>query len=166
MNKRAAFTALMLLLSPTIALAGENPVLGTWKLKSFVREVTATGEKINQMGERPSGYISYSADGRMYAILTADNRIKPEAANPTPDERAKLHQTMMAYAGMYTAQADKVIHHVDISWNGAWTGTDQVRFYKIEGNTLTITAAPNKSPIDGREGHSVIVWEKVKAPTQ
>ena len=166
MNKRAAFTALMLLLSPTIALAGENPVLGTWKLKSFVREVTATGEKINQMGDRPSGYISYSADGRMYAILTADNRIKPEAANPTPDERAKLHQTMMAYAGTYTAQAGKVIHHVDISWNGAWTGTDQVRFYKIEGNTLTITAAPNKSPIDGREGHSVIVWEKVKAPTQ
>ena len=53
MNMRAAFTALMLLLSPTIATAGENPVLGTWKLKSFVREVTATGEKINQMGEHP-----------------------------------------------------------------------------------------------------------------
>jgi hypothetical protein len=27
--------------------SGENPVLGTWKLKSFVGEVTATGEKIN-----------------------------------------------------------------------------------------------------------------------
>ena len=34
-----------------IALAGENPVLGTWKLKSFVREVLATGERYNQMGE-------------------------------------------------------------------------------------------------------------------
>ena len=67
MNNRAAFTALMLLLSPTIALAGENPVLSTWKLKSFVREVTATGEKINQLGEHPDGYLGYSADGRMYA---------------------------------------------------------------------------------------------------
>jgi hypothetical protein len=45
-----AVIGLALLLSPTIAFAGENPVLGTWKLKSFVREVTATGEKINQKG--------------------------------------------------------------------------------------------------------------------
>jgi hypothetical protein len=166
MNKRAAFTALMLLLSPTIALAGENSVLGTWKLKSFVREVAATGEKINQFGEHPNGYISYSADGRMYAIVTMDNRIKPNDVNPTADERTKLHQTMMAYAGTYTVQGDKVTHNVDISWNEAWTGSGQVRFFKVNGNTLTITAAPNKSPIDGREGRSIIVWEKVKAPTQ
>jgi len=51
MNMRFAFTGLMLLLSSTIAFAGENPVLGTWKLKSFVREVIATGEKINQFGK-------------------------------------------------------------------------------------------------------------------
>jgi hypothetical protein len=38
--------------------SGENPVLGTWKLKSFVREVTATGEKINQFGEHPTGYLT------------------------------------------------------------------------------------------------------------
>src|SRR5690242_3828865 len=99
MNKRAAFIALMLLLSPTIALADENPVLGTWKLKSWVREVMATGEKFNQMGEHPNGYLSYSADGRMYAIITADNRTKPSEANPTAEERGKLHQTMSAYAG-------------------------------------------------------------------
>ena len=53
-----------------------------------------------------------------------------------------------------------MIHHVDISWNGARTGTDQVRFYKIEGDTLTIRTAPNKSPIDGREGVGIIVWGK------
>jgi Lipocalin-like domain len=130
------------------------------------REVTATGEKTNQMGERPAGYMSYSADGRMHAIMTADNRIKPEAANPTDEQRVKLHQSMFAYAGTYTVLADKVIHHVDISWNEAWTGTDQVRFFKLDGNLLTITTAPNKSVIDGREGRSVLVWEKVKAPTQ
>ena len=166
MNNRAAFTALMLLLSPTVALAGENPVLGTWKLKSFVREVTATGEKINQYGEHPSGYLGYSADGRMYAVITADNRIKPSDVNLTDEQRVKLHQTLQSYAGTYTVQADRVIHHVDISWNEAWTGTDQVRFFKLDGNILTITTAPNKSPLDGREGRGVLVWEKVKAPTQ
>jgi hypothetical protein len=163
---RVAVMGLVLLAPPTIAVAGENPVLGTWKLKSWVRDVAATGEKINQMGERPNGYLSYSADGRMYAIITADKRIKPLDVNPTDEQRVKLHQTMTAYAGTYTVQADKVIHHVDISWNEAWTGTDQVRFIKLDGNVLTITTAPNKSPMDGREGRSVLVWEKVKSPTQ
>jgi len=163
---RVAVMGLVLLAPPTIAVAGENPVLGTWKLKSWVRDVAATGEKINQMGERPNGYLSYSADGRMYAIITADKRIKPLDVNPTDEQRVKLHQTMTAYAGTYTLQADKVIHHVDISWNEAWTGTDQVRYFKLDGNILTITTAPNKSPMDGREGQTVLVWEKVKAPTQ
>jgi len=163
MNKRAAFTAPMLLLSSTIAIADDNPILGTWKLKSFVREVTATGEKYNQMGEHPNGYLGYSADGRMYATITADNRIKPLDANPTDKQRVKLHQTLQAYAGTYTVQPAKVIHHVDISWNEAWTGTDQVRFFKLDGN---ITTAPNKSPVDGRDGRTVLVWEKVKGPTQ
>jgi hypothetical protein len=166
MNMRAAFTALMLLLSPTIATAGENPLLGTWKLKSQVWTVTATGEKVYQMGEHPNGYLGYSADGRMYAIITAENRVKPDAANPTDEQRVKLHRTMIAYGGTYTVQADKVIHHVDISWNEFRTGADQVRFFKLDENILTITTAPFKSAQDGREGRSVLVWEKVKAPTQ
>jgi hypothetical protein len=54
MNGRAAFTALMLLF-PTIAVADENPLIGTWKLKSQVWTLTATGEKVHQMGEHPNG---------------------------------------------------------------------------------------------------------------
>src|SRR5215467_11961075 len=106
MKLRAAF--LMLLLSPTFALAEENPLLGTWKLKSFVWEVIATGKKNNPMGERPNGYLSYSADGRMYGIITSDNRIKPHGATAADEERVKLHQTMVAYAGTYTLEGDKV----------------------------------------------------------
>jgi hypothetical protein len=92
--------------------------------------------------------------------------VKPLAANTTDEERVKLHQTMFAYAGTYTLDGDKVTHHVDISWNEAWTGTDVVRFYKLEGNTLTITTAPSKSGIDGREGRTLVVWERVKGPSQ
>ncbi len=165
MKRGVGVFGLVLILSATIASAGENPVLGTWKLKSFVREVSATGERYNQAGEHPNGYLSYSSDGRMYAIITWDNRIKPHDVAPTDEERAKLHRTLAAYAGTYTLDAEKVIHHVDISWNEAWTGTDQVRFYKLDGNTLTITTAPNKSPADGREGRSILVWEKGQSHT-
>lgn len=95
---RVAVTGFALLLSPTIVFADENPVLGTWKLKSFVRVVAATAEKINQMGEHPNGYLGYSADGRMYAVLTSDNRVKPGAPNPTDEERVKLHQNEQDHA--------------------------------------------------------------------
>jgi len=31
----------------------DNPVVGTWRLKSFVREIVGTGERYNQLGEHP-----------------------------------------------------------------------------------------------------------------
>jgi hypothetical protein len=73
-----------------------------------------------------------------------------------------------AYAGAYTLKGEKVIHHLDIARNEGShpPGTDMVRFYKLDGNILTISTAPNKSMVDGREGRGVLVWEKVKAPTQ
>ena len=50
------------------ALAAENPILGTWKLQSLVYEVSATGQRSSPFGDHPDGYLSYSGDGRMYAI--------------------------------------------------------------------------------------------------
>jgi beta-glucanase (GH16 family) len=150
----------------TVAIvAGENLLLGTWKLKSFV-QVLETGEHYNVYGERPDGYISYSADGRMYAIVTSDGRPKPRDENPPDDELIRLHNTMFAYAGTYTAEGDKLIHRVDISWNQSFTGTEQVRHYRLDGEILTITTAPTTFTMDGREGHLVAAWEKVKAPTR
>src|SRR5712671_1062976 len=49
-----------------------------------------------------------------------------------------------ASSGRYTVEGEKVVHHVDVSWNESWTGTDQVRFFKLEGDRLTITTAPQK----------------------
>ena len=92
---------------PTDGLAENNPLVGTWKLKSFVRETVGTGERYNQLGEHPQGFLGYSSDGRMYAILVAGDRIKPQEEAPTDEERIKLHKSMMAYAGTYTVDAGK-----------------------------------------------------------
>ena len=156
-----AFLALLLILPVTTTRSADNPLIGTWKLKSYVREVAATGERYNERGEHPNGYLSYAADGRMYAIITWENRVAPHDVVPTDEERIKLFSTMISYAGTYTFDAEKVIHHVDISWYQNWTGTDQVRFYKLDGNTLTITSALAKNFTDGREGRSILVWERL-----
>ena len=118
----AVATALALLLEPTGGLAEDNPVVGTWRLKSFVREIIGTGERYNELGDHPQGFLGYSSDGRMYAILVAGDRVKPQEEAPTDEERVKLHKSMIAYAGTYTIDSGKVVHHVDISWNGARTG--------------------------------------------
>jgi hypothetical protein len=130
----AILSATLCFLAATAASAGDNPLLGTWKLKSFLREVAATGERYNERGDHPNGYISYAADGRMYAIITWDNRANPKDVVPTNEERLRLYATMISYTGTYTVDAEKVLHHVDISWNQIWTGTDQIRFYKLDGN--------------------------------
>jgi hypothetical protein len=64
--------------------------------------------------KNPTGYLSYSADDRIVA----------------------LYDTMFSYAGTYSVETDKIIHHVDISWNESWTGTDQIRLFEASGNTL------------------------------
>jgi hypothetical protein len=161
-NRLAEIAVLTLLLFPCASFSEENRLIGTWKLKSFVREVSGTGERYNQLGEHPEGVIGYSADGRMYAILVAGDRIKPRVDIPTDAERIELFKTMIAYSGTYTVDALEVVHHVDISWNGARIGSDQVRFYTLDGDTLTIKTAPNKSPIDGREGVGVLVFQRIK----
>jgi Lipocalin-like domain len=61
-------------------------------------------------------------------------RQSPATLPPNDDEKLTLFNSMPAYAGTYTLDHEKAVHHVDASWNQAWTGTDQVRFYKLDGN--------------------------------
>jgi hypothetical protein len=54
--------------APKAGVTGENLLLGTWKLQSMIYESIATGQRSSPFGDHPDGYLSYSADGGMYAI--------------------------------------------------------------------------------------------------
>lgn len=136
-----------------------NPLLGTWKLSSYI-VTDATGRQSTPYGERPTGYLNYSADGRMQAIGAATTRIIPSGPTPPENERVALYDTMFAYAGRYSVEAGKVTHHVDISWNESWTGTDQVRHFEVNGNTLTLRTHFT-DPATNTDVLYAVVWEKV-----
>ena len=136
--------------------AAEPSLVGNWKMVSYLTEELATGEKTALLGEHPKGYLIYTPEGRMMALSVHETRSPPK----TDEDRINLHKNMVAYSGRYTVEGNKVVHHIDISWNQSWTGTDQVRFFKLEGNTLTIKTAPTKNPITGMESTSVVVWER------
>ncbi len=143
------------------AAATKDFLVGTWKMLSAIREIVGTGEKSEWFGAEAKGYLSYSSEGRMIVFIVRGDRKTPRASVPIDEERIELYNSMLSFAGTYTVDGDKVIHHIDMSWNQAWTGTDQTRFYKLDGKTLTLRAAPRKDQQDGQESVYTLVWEKM-----
>src|SRR5258707_5176007 len=87
-------------------------------------------------------------------VFSADDRVAPRDVVPTDEEGIQLLGAMVAYAGTFSLGENVVVHHIDTSWNQAWTGTNQIRHFVLEGDTLTITTAPYKSYLDGAMGRS------------
>jgi hypothetical protein len=139
-----------------------NPLLGTWKLKAYL-VTTAAGAAPAPFGVNPTGYLRYCDDGRMQVIGAAKDRTPPGGAAPTDAERAALYDSMFAYAGSYSVQGNKVIHHVDVSWNESWTGTEQIRLFEVSGNTLTLSTRI-ADPSTGVESSYALIWEKLVPP--
>ena len=117
-----------------------------WAPLSWKKETIATGETVDVLGPDPVGYITYGADGRMHAIIVRKDRPAPETLPPTDTQKLRLFDSMIAYSGTYTLDDEKVIHHVDVSWNQAFTKTDLIRIYKLANGMLTITAGPRSIP--------------------
>ncbi len=120
----------------------QSQLVGTWHMLSWRREFVDTGEWINALGPNPVGFVSYGADGRVHAIVVKRDRASPARLPPSQSEKVELFDSMLAYAGTYTLHDDRVVHHLDASWNEAWTGTDQIRFYKLDGSRLEIWGEP------------------------
>src|ERR1700726_1293677 len=76
-------------------------VIGTWSLRSYVRELLSDGQRQHQFGEAPVGYIGYAPDGRMYAIFTREDRVAPRDGVPTDEEGVQLLGTIVADSGAF-----------------------------------------------------------------
>ncbi len=128
-----------------------NDLLGTWTMMSWKKEAVATGETVDNLGPNPVGYLTYGPDGRMHVIAVRRDRPLPESIPPTNTEKLGLFDSLLAYSGTYTVDDKKIIHHVDVSWNQAFTNTDVVRFYSLVDGVLTITAEQAIDPYSGIE---------------
>lgn len=158
--KAAALVGVLVLATSLSANAQVEQLYGTWRLLSYSRNVVGTGESVDIFGKAPHGFLTYGRDGRMSAIIVGENRPKPsDLAKLTDQERAELFKTVIAYAGTFKVDGSRVTHNVDISWNENWTGTAQVRNFRLEGRRLIISTDPQIG-VDGRQVTSVLTWEK------
>ena len=98
----------------------------------------------------------------MMVIFIDPNRKPAGGPKATDNEAAQLYRTMVAYAGAYSVEGEKVTHKIEVSWNQVWNGTDQQRFFEIRDNRLTIKTPPFASPFLGKQIVATLVWERVK----
>jgi hypothetical protein len=135
-------------------------ILGIWKLISFESEFQATGERVPTLGKNPTGYIIFTPEGRMMVVIEGEGRKAPK----TDDDRATLFRTMFAYTGIFRLEGDKLIAKVDVSWNPALVGTEQVRFFKFDGDRLHIITAWAQSVLQPEKGmaRGVLMFERAK----
>ena len=93
----------------------------------------------------------------MAFIIVAPNR--KSATNN--DESAALLKSLMAYTGKFTIEGDKFTTKVDISWNELLTGQDQVRYFKMESDRLSIRTAEQVSAVyPGKKVIGTLTWER------
>ena len=142
----AVLLALTILFPFNGSAQSRNAIIGTWKLISAT-DTTDKGQVIkNAYGLNPTGFLTYTAEGRMMAIITNGGR-KPLSVNDwvaaPASERAEAFATMIAYAGRYTLSGDKVIHHLEVASLQNVVGADLVRtIVKFEGNRVTLRTSP------------------------
>jgi len=150
-----------LLVAPPVHAADSGKIVGTWKLVSVVYEDAQTKERTPVLGEHPRGYQIATPEGRWIALVTADGRPVPK----TDEDRAKALRTMIAYSGRYRVEGDRVITKVEVAWNEAWVGGEQIRFLRFEGDDLLhIESPPMPHPnVNDRTVRVIVTWARDKS---
>ena len=133
-------------------------LLGSWRLVTW-EEHTAGGEVDYPLGPDAAGQLTYSPTGQVSAQLVRSGQPKfadDDWRKATPDEMAGAWQGYFGYFGRYSIdeRARAVTHHVDGAWFPNLVGTSQLRYYDLDGDTLTLDA-------DTAWGRVRIVWEKI-----
>jgi len=132
----------------------QDGILGVWTLRSFSMENVETTERSEPFGPEPRGTLILHPDGRMAAMIA-------------PRDRASLPQSFVAYSGRYRLEPpNRLVTSVDVSWLEQWIGSDQVRTYVLDGDTLELRTPPGRMPRqDGGEltVRGVMSWAREEA---
>jgi hypothetical protein len=117
-------------------------LIGSWRLLSVTVTMSDTKERVEPYGPNPDGYMVLSASGRVMFLFTNPNRPLPQ----TDQDRTALFDSMTAYTGCIRLDAPgRIVTQVDLAWNPGFRG-EQVRFFSLEGDRLTIRTPEQTHP--------------------
>ena len=165
----------MKLLALSLALAGatafaadsaanlQKKFVGSWKLISI--------EGPNQTRtDKAFGIIMYDNTGRMAVQIVREERPAfPDGRAKAKDkDKAAAFDTYTAYYGTYTFEPKNgiVIHHLEGSIVPGQIGQDNIRYFELKGNRLTLSVANDGKGgrLSRQEATRHLIWEKITAP--
>jgi len=141
-----------------------DKLVGTWKLVS-ASSIRASGERNEApYGPKPVGFLTYTGDGRVSALISYDGRKPLALGAKTPallEQQAEAFKTFLAYAGRYRLSGDNVIHSVEISSIQNWVNTELVRRIRFQDDQIVLVTPPTMS--DGKVQTFELVWQRLGA---
>lgn len=147
-------------LSNPAAAAGEPHLVGTWRVVRY-ENTAEDGAVTKRYGERPSGYFVYDATGHLSIQIMRNPPLPPFASGDsntaTEEEKARAFSAYVAYFGTYRVDKARQLltHVVEGALDTTYTNTDQLRPYKLKGDTLIIAAKNPDGSSYYRELHRV-----------
>jgi len=155
--------------STTNASDSSEQLLGRWSFAAMSVVNVDTGAETPAFDHAPHGYLIFHPD-RMFAFIKmgpwrgAPPRTESAAGEgaqppPTPPPRSSI----MAYSGPWVITDDFFTTTVDMASIDAWVGTEQKRFFKLDGDRLEITTVPQQRPSGGPLMHGRLIWQRDKS---
>ncbi|HRE55311.1 MAG TPA: lipocalin-like domain-containing protein [Candidatus Competibacter sp.] len=158
-------------MNPQASTTVSHGLNGLWQLR-HMEKTTVQGAVSHPFGAHPLGYLFYSDDGFMFAVLMDRNRA-PVKVSLEELGQAKQRKMLwrwkylkalfrylqaatacIAYFGLYEVKGDRVIHHVRASLFPDWIGTDLERAFAMSGQAVRLTAHyPNGDRLE-------LAWER------
>jgi hypothetical protein len=137
-----------------------DKLVGTWKLVS-ASSTTSAGERCETpYGPNPVGFLTYTGDGRVTAMISYGERGSLSVRGGTPEEQAAAFKTFLAYAGRYALSDNTITHSVEISSIQSYVGKDLVRNVRFEGDRITLVTPPTF--VNGKIQTVELIWERLR----
>jgi hypothetical protein len=144
---------------PAASGYSNDKLVGTWKLVS-ASSTTLTGERSESpYGAQPAGFLTYTGDGRVSALISYDGRKSLSFGGGSPEEQAEAFKTFLAYAGTYRLDGDKVTHHVEVSSIQNYVDKDLVRSVKFKDDLIILLTPATR--MNGKMQTIELVWQRL-----
>lgn len=136
---------------------------GTYRLAAC-ELLWADGRVELPYGADPEGLLVYTSGGYVTGHLMRRDvtKFRTGARQASAEQAKEAFLGYLGYYGTYSVDEEggTVTHRVLGSWHPNWVGTDQVRHFRLEGETLVIETPPIAS---GSSSYRTrLVWRRAE----
>jgi Lipocalin-like domain len=119
-------------------------LVGTWRVLTM-EYYDADGTVGRPFGDHPEGFITYTPEGYMMALLSRSDRepfVDGDIMGGTPDEQVSAFLTASSFAGRYEVIDNQIHHHLEAASFPNWKGTTQPRDFDLTATHLSLYPPP------------------------